>query len=64
MEYSEIQEILILSDVDMGNQTYLMVEFPYKSSYELMNIKIINAAKNGEAFMNFDFIECDLNAIR
>jgi hypothetical protein len=64
MTYSEIQEKLILSDKNRGKKSFLEKEFFYQNSYELMNLAIIDAAKNGETKINFDFIDCDLNEIR
>jgi hypothetical protein len=64
MTYSEIQERLILTDKLLKKQSFLEMEFPYKESYELMNIAIIETSKNGNTHINFDFIDCDLNKIR
>ena len=64
MTYTEIHEKLILSDKNRGNQFFLEMEFPYKESYEILNLAIIEAAKNGNTHINFDFIDCDLNEIR
>ena len=64
MTYSEIQEKLVLSTRKQESHSYLELEFPYKDSYELMNLAIIEAAKNGKSQINFDFIDCDLNEIR
>ena len=61
MNYSEIQEKLILTDKTQENHSFLELEFPYKTSYELMNIAIIKAAKDGELHINFDFVDCDLS---
>ena len=64
MEYSEIQEKLILKARNQENQSFLEAEFPYKESYEILNLAIIEAAKNGNTYINFDFIDCDLDVIR
>ncbi|MGM5471325.1 hypothetical protein ACS386_13690 [Flavobacteriaceae bacterium LMO-SS05] len=64
MTYSEIQEILILTNKNRKNQSFLEIEFPYKQSYELMNLAIINAAKNGKKYVDFDFIDSDLSKIK
>ena len=63
MTYSEIQEKLILSDKNTKNHSFLELEFPYKASYELMNIEIINASKKGETNISFDFADTDLREI-
>ena len=63
MTFSEIQEKLILSDKYTKNHSFLELEFPYKASYELMNIEIINASKKGETNISFDFADTDLREI-
>tara|TARA_B110000091_G_C13789521_1_gene464988 strand:+ start:708 stop:1097 length:390 start_codon:yes stop_codon:yes gene_type:complete len=64
MTYFEIQEKLILTDKMNENHSFLELEFPYKTSYELMNLAIINAAKSSETHINFDFVDCDLSKIK
>lgn len=64
MKYFEIQDKLVLSNLNQENHSFLEIEFPYIASYEILNLKIINAVKNGETYVNFDFIDCDLNKIR
>ena len=63
MTFSEIQEKLILSDKNTKNHSFLELEFPYKASYELMNIAIINASKKNENNISFDFVDTDLSKI-
>ncbi len=64
MKYSEVQEKLILSNLNQENHAFLEIEFPYVQSYEILNLKIIDASKNGATYINFDFIDCDLNEIK
>ena len=64
MKYSEVQEKLILSNLNQENHSFLEIEFPYVQSYEILNLKIIDASKNGATYINFDFIDCDLNEIK
>jgi hypothetical protein len=64
MTYFEIQEKLILTDKMNENHSFLELEFPYNTSYELMNLAIINAAKSSETHINFDFVDCDLSKIK
>jgi hypothetical protein len=63
MNYSELQEILILSDRVNKNQSYLEGEFPYQSCYEPMNLAILDAAKKGSNSISFDFIDNDLTVL-
>ena len=64
MTYFEIQEKLILTDKMNENHSFLELEFPYKTSYELMNLAIIKAAENGELHISFDFVDWDLSEIK
>jgi hypothetical protein len=63
MTYSDLQEILILTNNTKKEQPYLESEFPYKATYELMNLAILDASKNGENTISFDFIENDLTLL-
>ena len=63
MTYTDVLEALIMTTPKKDGQSFLELEFPYKSSYEPLNLAIIESAKEGKNSISFDFIDSDLSDI-
>lgn len=64
MNYVEILEKLCLSDKIPENKDFLMQTFNYHPNYEVLNLAIIEKAKNEETHISFDFIDTDMKGFK